>query len=49
MARQGKSDNRYLFVTNAEMGVDVYRLDSGEFMHSLNTGAATPFMVHGAQ
>ena len=42
----GIGDNRLLAVTNAEMAVDVYRID-GEFVKTLNVGAATPFMVHG--
>ncbi|MEM9620572.1 MAG: amine dehydrogenase large subunit [Pseudomonadota bacterium] len=44
----GTGDGRLLLVTNAEMGVDVYRLPGGEFVQTLDTGAATPFMVHGA-
>lgn len=44
----GDGDNRLLLVTNADMAVDVYRLSDLSFVHTLNTGAATPFLVHGA-
>lgn len=45
----GRGDNRLLFVTNVDMGVDVYRIPSHEFVHTLNLGGTTPFMVHGAE
>ena len=45
----GSGDNRLMIVTNADMALDVYRIPSGEFVHTLNTGAQTPFMVYGNQ
>ncbi len=48
LGTSGSGDNRLMLVTNAEMGIDVYRLPGGEFVKTLNTGAATPFLVHGA-
>jgi methylamine dehydrogenase heavy chain len=48
MGTSGTGEGRLMFVTNTEMGVDVYRIPQGEFVHTLQTGAATPFMVHGA-
>ena len=49
LGTSGTGDNRLLFVTNAEMTVDVYKVPSGDFVHTLNVGAVTPFLVHGAQ
>ena len=49
LGTSGRKANRLLHVTNAEMGVDVYKLPQGEFVQTLNTGAATPFLVHGAE
>ena len=45
----GEGDERLMFVTNAEMGVDVYRLPKGEFVHTLAPVGDTPFMVYGTQ
>ena len=39
----------HLFVTNAEMAVDMYNAATGEFVKTLNTGAATPFLVYGTR
>ena len=44
----GTGANKLLLVTNADMAIDVYRLQDRSFVHTLNTGAATPFMVYGA-
>jgi methylamine dehydrogenase heavy chain len=44
----GKGDGRLLYVTNAQMAIDVYTLADGEYLKTLNIGAATPFMHHGA-
>jgi len=49
LGTSGLRDSRLLFVTNTDMGVDVYRLPSGEFVHTLSIGAATPFMMRGAE
>ncbi len=49
IATSGRGENRLLFVTNTDMGVDVYRLATNEFVHTLNLGGTTPFMVHGAE
>lgn len=46
LATAGEEDGRLLLVTTAEMGVDVYRATSGEFVHTLRTGAETPFLIH---
>ncbi len=43
----GSGDERLLFVTNAEMGIDVYNAIEGSYVKTLNTGAQTPFFVHG--
>ena len=48
LGTSGSGDDRLLLVTNVDMGIDVYKLTSGEFVHTLNTGAATPFVLHGA-
>ena len=48
MGTSGTGENRLLFVTNADMGVDVYRAESGEHLRTLSFGAETPFLVHGA-
>jgi len=45
----GQGDQRLLFVTNVDMGIDVYRVPTNEFVHTLNLGGTTPFMVHGAE
>jgi methylamine dehydrogenase heavy chain len=45
----GNQGNQLLLVPNVDMGVDVYRLPAGEFVHTLNAGAETPFVVIGAQ
>ena len=42
----GSTENALLLVTNAEMAVDVYALPEGEYLRTLQTGAATPFMVY---
>ena len=44
----GVGNDRLLVVTNAELALDVYRMPSGEFVQTLNTGAQTPFMVYGS-
>ncbi len=49
VATSGRGDDRLMFVTNVDMGVDVYRLSTNEFVHTLNLGGTTPFMVHGAE
>ena len=49
LGTSGRGENRLLHVTNAEMAVDVYKIPTGEFVQTLNTGAVTPFLVHGAQ
>ena len=48
MGTSGTGDDRLLFVTNGDFSVDVYSAPSGEFIKTLNTGAQTPFLVHGA-
>ena len=42
----GTGNMRLLIVTNAEMGLDVYRIPGGDFVQTLSTGAQTPFMVY---
>lgn len=49
LSTTGSGDNRLMIVTNADMALDVYRIPSGEFVQTLNTGAQTPFMVYGNQ
>jgi methylamine dehydrogenase heavy chain len=44
----GTGDGRLLAVTTAGMAVDIYRLPSGEFVHTLQVEAQTPFVTHGA-
>ncbi len=46
LATSGDGDDRLLLVTNAGMGIDVYRAATGEFVHTLGTGAETPFLIH---
>ncbi len=42
-------DDPLLLVTNINLQVDVYDIDSGEFLRTLaDIGAETPFMLHGA-
>ena len=45
----GDADAPLMFVTNAEMGVDVYRLPKGEYVHTLAPIGDTPFMVYSTQ
>lgn len=42
----GSAEQPLLFVTNAEMAVDVYALPEGRYLRTLQTGAATPFLVY---
>ncbi len=42
----GTGDNRLLIVTNADLGIDVYRLPGGEHVQTMSAGQ-TPFMAHG--
>ena len=49
LGTSGSGDKRFMFVTNSDLAVDMYRLPSGEFVKTLNAGGATPFLVHGAQ
>lgn len=48
LGTSGTGEGRLLLVTNADMGIDVYRLSDASFVHTLQTGAVTPFLVHGA-
>ena len=48
LGTSGRGAGKLMHVTNAEMAVDVYRIPSGEYVRTLDTGAATPFMVYGA-
>ena len=45
----GAGDNRLLAVTNADLGVDIYRIPDGDFVHALSIEPQTPFLVHGAE
>ncbi len=49
LGHSGTGDQRYMFVTNPDMAIDMYSLPDGEYIKTLNTGAVTPFMVEGAQ
>ena len=44
----GSGDGRLLFVTNAEMAIDVYSLPNGEYMKTLTSGGLLPIMLYGA-
>ena len=44
----GTGEGRLLLVTNADMGIDVYRLENGEFVHTIGAGQ-TPFLSHGVR
>ena len=48
LGTSGSGNNRLMLVTNAEMGVDVYRIPKGEYGQSLKVEVATPFFIHGA-
>jgi methylamine dehydrogenase heavy chain len=48
LGTSGTGDNQLMFVTNAELGVDVYRVPEGEFVQTLKVALATPFSIHGA-
>ena len=49
LGNSGRDEQRFMFVTNTEMAIDMYSLPDGEYLKTLNTGAATPFIVEGAQ
>ena len=49
LGTSGIGDDKLLFVTNTDMAVDVYTLPSGDFVHTLSVGGATPFMMRGAE
>ncbi|MEM7097457.1 MAG: amine dehydrogenase large subunit [Pseudomonadota bacterium] len=49
LGTSGKGDSRLLYVTNAELGIDVYRIPQGEFVHTLNIGAGLVVLYTGAQ
>ena len=50
IGNSGKADQRYMYVTNTDMALDVYDLSAGgKYLRTLNTGAQTPFLVYGAQ
>lgn len=48
LGTSGSGNNRLMLVTNAEMGVDVYRIPKAEYVQSLKVDVATPFLIHGA-
>jgi len=41
-----RSPEPLLLVTTAEMGVDVYDVNSSSFLRSLSFGQETPFVIH---
>lgn len=41
-----QDESPLMLVTNAEMGIDVYQVKSGEYQHSMAFGQETPFVVH---
>ena len=43
------TEKRWLFVTNVNMGVDVYDLPSGRYVKTLAIPGDTPLIVHGMQ
>ena len=45
IANAGSGENRYLAVTNAEMGVDIYDA-GGTYAHTLSTVFETPFLLY---
>ena len=49
IATSGSGEKRLLIVTNADMAVDVYRVNSGDYVQTLSLSADTPFVVHGAR
>ncbi len=48
LGTSGTGDGQLLAVTNANLQVDVYRIPSGEFVHTLGIEPQTPFTIHGA-
>ena len=48
LGTSGTGGNQLMFVTNAELGVDVYRIPEGEYVQTLKVALATPFSIHGA-
>lgn len=38
-----------MVVTNIEMGLDVYQVDSGQYQHTMNFGQETPFVVYSSR
>lgn len=43
----GTGNGRLMVVTNSDLALDVYKIPSGEYVKTLNTGAQTPFTVYG--
>ena len=48
LGTSGTGNNRLMLVTNAELGVDVYRIPKAEYVQSLKVAVATPFLIRGA-
>jgi methylamine dehydrogenase heavy chain len=48
LATSGSGEGRLLFVTNVEMGIDVYSLPGGEHLKTLTSGGIAPLMLYGA-
>ncbi len=48
LGTSGTGDGRLLFVTNIEMGIDVYSLPDGSYMKTLTSGGLLPIMLYGA-
>lgn len=43
----GAGDQRLLIVTNADLGLDVYRIPAGEYVHTLGVAAEAPLLTYG--
>ena len=43
----GRDGQRLLAVTNADLGIDIYRIPDGEFVHTLAVAADAPLVTYG--
>ena len=49
LGESGSGDRRFLYVTNTDQKIDLYRIPSGEHVKVLDVGAFAPYMFQGLQ
>jgi methylamine dehydrogenase heavy chain len=47
LGESGSGDRRFLYVTNTDQKIDLYRIPSGEHVKVLDVGAFAPYMFQG--